>query len=521
MLEKIALITPPTKSHRTAEETLALGYLSTVLRKARYEVSIVDGWLEQLTAQEIVEKLSIGRHPAIVGISCYRSNLEQAVEVLGVIRNHFGNIPIICGGYGPTFHDEDFLKQGFSVVVTGEAEHTIVPLVESLLNDRVKLKDVPGIVFWKNDSIVRTSRVESIVDLDQIAFPARDTVQEAIKRNDFVHMCTSRGCGASCIFCSIFAFALGGSRKLRWRFRTVANIVDEIEYLYQQYSVRHFKFVDDSFIEAPRDERWAYAFRDELLKRRLSIRFRTQVRADRLTPELVLALKGAGWFSTSIGIENASASALKRMLKSASQAHNIVALKMLEQNGIYVQMGMILFDPYTTVSELWENFVFLKTHTWPVNKGIFTEMYAAEGTLFTKKLKQRSLISDVAEAQNYNYLVQDLQARRVHAMLKQWHLSHSPIYDWVIDSITAPKILPDEGYKNVHALCQELQSLDLWFFESALRHISSIKDMRTDTVHTAEAIHNLSNRYSLIRDQIGHLYVQYGLHYNGVPNPFL
>lgn len=352
-------------------------------------------------------------------------------------------------------------------------------------------------------------------------FPVRDTVQEAIDRNDFVHMCTSRGCEAFCTFCSVFAFALGGSKKLRWRFRSIANIVDEIEYLYQQYGVEHFKFVDDSFIEEPRDEQWACAFRDELLKRRLSIKFRTQVRADKLTPKLVLALKSAGWFSTSVGIENASASALKRMLKIASQAHNIAALKMLEQNGIYVQMGMILFDPYTTINELWENLVFLKTHTWPVNKGVFTEMYAAEGTLFTKRLKQKGLVTADAEAQNYNYIVQDPQARRVYAMLKRWHLSHSYIYDWVIDPITAPKVLSDEGYKNVHALCQELQSLDLWFFESSLLHIQRIKDVRIDITHTARAIRDSSQQYSLIKDKIERLYARHNLHYNGIPNPFL
>ncbi len=517
---KIALLTPPTRSHRTAEETLALGYLGTTLRRSGYEVCIVDGWLEHLSAEEMVGRIGVGGAPAIIGFSCYRSNLEQAQEVLGIVRERYGPLPSICGGYGPTFHDELFLDAGFTVVVRGEAENSIVDLVTALLEGG-DLALIPGLTFRNKGRIVRTERVEPVTDLDLVELPARDTVRLAVEQRNFVHMSTSRGCNANCIFCSIVAFDRGGPRKVRWRQRSIRNIVGEIQTLNATYGVEHFKFVDDSFIEPPRDERWAEELRDELLSRNLRIKFRTQVRADRLTPELTRILREAGWFSTSVGVENASRSALKRMGKSANQAQNLAALDMLERNEIYVQMGMILFDPYTTMNELWDNFVFLKAHPWPVNKGVFTEMFAAEGTPFTRLGKKRGFLSDDTDTQNYAYRVQDEQSRRVYAMLKTWHRSHSTIYDWVIDPLTAPKVLPESGYHEAHALCQALQALDLEFFERALRHVSEIRDASNDLDFVREAIDTSVTSYLAIEGQIGTLYTRNDLRYEAIPNPFL
>ncbi len=471
MSAKISLITPSTKSHRTAEETLALGYLGAILRHDGFEVSIIDGWLEHLTTDEIIKKISSDKLPSLIGVSCYRSNLDQATEVLSALRSCCGSIPAICGGYGPTFHDELFLKSGFTVSVLGEAEQIISLLAHVLINGG-DINAIPNIAYCNAGKIIRTPRTEPIANLDSIFFPDRDTVQKTMEQKNFVHVCTSRGCMAHCSFCSISSFALSGSKKLLWRHRSVINIVDELKYLCDRYGVRHFKFVDDSFIEPPRDERWLQNFGNELEKHNLSIKFRTQVRADKLSPEIVKAMKSCGWFSTSVGVENFSTTALKRMLKTASQTDNIAALEMLEQNKIYVQMGMILFDPYTTVAELKENLIYLKKYTWPINKGIFTEMYAAEGTMFTKKLGQRGMLSFGTKTQNYSYLVQDLQARRVYKMLKVWHLSHSKIYDWAIDALSAPKVLPDIGYIEIHKLCQKLQVLDLCFFEMTLCRIS-------------------------------------------------
>ena len=520
MKQKIGLVTPSPQSHRTAEETLGLGYLSATLRAKNYEVVIVDGWLESLSSNEIIEKLSIGGAPSIVGISCYRSNIEQAIKILTAIRNTFGFIPVICGGYGPTFHEDLFLKSGFTAVIRGEAEHIIVPLIENLTSGN-NLKSIPGIAFLDSGHITVTKRSEPVTDLNKIPFPRRDTIYSTIAQKNNVHMCTSRGCEGHCSFCSIFSFTAGAPGQSRWRQRSIINIVDEISYLYEYFGVTNLKFVDDSFLETSRNIHWVERFQKEISRRHLSIKFRTQVRADRLNVPIIKTLKEAGWFSTSIGVENFSTTALKRMMKSALNTDNIAAIEALSEEKIYTQMGMIMFDPNTTITELFENLKYLKIYRWPITKGIFTEMYAARGTMLEKRLTQEGLLKNDPIMQNHVYLVQDPNANRVYKMLKKWHQSYSTIYDWTIDSLTAPKVLSREDYENVYNLYRRLQTLDLELFERVILRVINYNDDDEDMYFVDEFIKSSLREYTFVNQEIKKIYDRNYLCYQAVPNPFI
>lgn len=257
--KEVALVTPYAISHRTAEETLALGYLAAVLREEGYGVIIVDGWLRGIGPEEIVEYVASISSPDVVCMSCYRSNLEQARHLLRCFEEKFGKIPSICGGYGPTFHDIDFLGAGFLVAVRGEAEHLITRLVKSLVN-KEDPGGIKGITYKKEGLIVRTETEGPITNLDLISFPERDEVAYLSRRKNPAHVSTSRGCRAHCSFCSVAVFAAIGPKKGKWRSRSIKNIVDELRFLYEQFGITHVKFVDDSFIEPPRNECWADQF---------------------------------------------------------------------------------------------------------------------------------------------------------------------------------------------------------------------------------------------------------------------
>ena len=43
-----------------------------------------------------------------------------------------------------------------------------------------------------------------------------------------------------------------------------------------------------------------------------------------------------------------------------------------------------------TFEELKENYEFLREYDWIITKGIFSEMFAADGTLYTEKLKKKT-----------------------------------------------------------------------------------------------------------------------------------
>ena len=110
---------------------------------------------------------------------------------------------MVLGGAQATVCTEQSLRAGFDCAVLGEAERTIVELVENL--DRDRMLETRGIAFL-NDAgeVVKTPDQPLIEDLDSLPFPARDLYDYDAFRAaggwEF-GMMSSRGCPFRCTFC--------------------------------------------------------------------------------------------------------------------------------------------------------------------------------------------------------------------------------------------------------------------------------------------------------------------------------
>jgi anaerobic magnesium-protoporphyrin IX monomethyl ester cyclase len=326
----------------------------------------------------------------MIGFACYRSNMEQALQTARLLREHLST-PIVAGGFGPTFHTEEFLRSGFDIVVRGEGEATVRELVRHFTTGEPLVRAILGISFVQHQKVVHNPSRPPIEDLDSLPFPAHDTLALTLDRKSLVHIQSSRGCQANCTFCSIVAFERLASTTT-WRQRSLHSFVDELQAL-SHSGARYLKVIDDSLVEPPRDEEWCAALADEIQRRGLTLELRGSIRADRVSPAIVAHLKRAGFFSFSCGIENFAPTALKRMAKRASLQQNLAALDTFRQHDIYVQAGHILFDHHTTVDELEENWRRMTEYVWTISKGVFTEMYAAAGTNFTRSMERRGLLA--------------------------------------------------------------------------------------------------------------------------------
>ncbi len=130
----VVLVTPPSHTHRTAEENLGIGYLASSLRTKGFPVVIIDAWLYNYPINILVEKILIIRNILFIGVSCYRSSLDDVGNVIKQLRASGYNGVVTAGGFGPTFHDSDFLSGGVDIVLKGEAEDSIVELANLLNN---------------------------------------------------------------------------------------------------------------------------------------------------------------------------------------------------------------------------------------------------------------------------------------------------------------------------------------------------------------------------------------------------
>lgn len=514
----IALITPPAMSHRSSEECLALGYLKSGIDSVsedKFEVVCIDAWLEGLSLDELIRRLLKIENLFCLGISAYMTSLDQVEEIISAVKASNRKTKIVAGGYGPTFNQESFLSIGVEYIVVGEGESLMPVMLDRFLLGK-PIDDLKGIVCLEGGKIVNTGKMIPNTNLDSISFPDRRYLSSSIILKNPPHISTSRGCMASCSFCSIASFAkqMGNYPSTKWRQRSIVNIVDEIESVVSLTGINTFKIVDDSFIEPPRDVKWVRSFARELRQRGLDIRFRTQVRADRLNESIVEALAEAGWFATSVGIENGSESALRRMGKTAGVLDNLNCIGLLKKYGVHAVLNMILFDPHTNLVELKENYHFLRGIDWGVTKGIFSEMFAAQGTSFTKQLAQ-SGVSTGQDHMNSGYKLQNEEVRSVYDSLKIWTSTYQAVHGRAINPISAPKILPISGYVDYYEISRILYVGDLDLLKLLL------ENPKDAVAITNQVIRDQKSFYDDVTTKIKLLDRKYGLDYKLETNQFL
>ena len=514
----IILATPSPVSHRTAEENLGLGYLAAILRKNGYNVKIIDGWLQGLNPKQLANTILSENRPLFIGFSTYQSNIDQAIKTIEIIKRT-ADIPCIAGGFGPTFSPDLFLDNGFQVAVRGEAEESIVDLAQ-YFQGKKSLDEINGVSYKKSRHTVHTPIKPLKIDVNDIPSPVRDTIQYALDRRTPVHLLTARGCTGHCSFCSIASF-FKLSNTCKWRGCEIPKIIGELKTL-QNLGVQHIKVIDDSFVDGTRDENWCKEFSQQIKDNGIKINLRGSIRADKVSDKTIGYLKDAGFFSFSCGVENFSEAALKRMGKVASAKQNIYALDVFKSHGIYVQAGQILFDPYTTMSELWENYYHMRHYDWIISKGVFTEMFAATGTSFQNKISKKNLVvSENPKLGNHVYQIQEEKVRAVYDALKLWHMTNMKLYDKAIDPLTSPKALDTDEMKLFYDEYLKIHRKDLEVMRTILdiTEYGDINARLQDTVK--DMIENSKMLFSRVEQNIDAAYKQCRIVYDAQLNPFI
>ena len=285
--KSICLISPPKRSN-VQIIPIALIYLSAWLEKSGINADIIDiknnpnGVFdrneEDRITRKIIERLCIEK-PYFVGITCFTSEYNSVMRLARSIRDNV-DTKIIVGGVHPTLRPADFIYKDSPVdfAVIGEGEETITELVNRAENADT-MKDVKGIAFLEGDNIYLTPPRELIDDLGKLPMPAYDKLDMAyyLKMTKYVirymytsgvHILASRGCPFLCTFCAAKNLWKTPDAKPRVRYKSINQIVDEIQYLSDKYGIDSFYLADDTF--AMNKEK-TVRFCDELLDRKINI----------------------------------------------------------------------------------------------------------------------------------------------------------------------------------------------------------------------------------------------------------
>ena len=312
------------------------------------------------------------------------TNMRKAAFKMIQLAKGCGCIVIISSS-DATDRFEMYLNEGADFVLLGEAEITLLKLINSIQRNETDFLNIEGLAFIKNDSAIKTAKRNVIKELDEFPFPAWDIIDMKPYRRAWLkhagyfsmNMSTTRGCPFKCNWC---AKPIYGNR---YNTRSPKNVIEELKMLKDKYNFDHIWFCDDIFGLKPG---WIKEFADLIEKEKIVFIFKMQGRVDLLLKEdNIKDLARAGCDNIWMGAESGSNKILNAMDKGTTVSQISEATRLLKKNGIkpsfFIQFGY----PDETLEDI-EKTITMINQLLPYEIGISVS-YPLPGTVFYERVK--------------------------------------------------------------------------------------------------------------------------------------
>lgn len=370
------LITPP----------LGLGYLSAYLKQGGYEVKVVDGLNNSLTADEIIEQC---RGYDIVGISCMSDYFSEVVDLAKKLKRR--GFPVVIGGAHASALPKFTLEQtGADFVVVGEGEISLFELLQRIEN-KEDLNGLPGVFTRETDQCIERPFIEQ---LDSLPFPDWKQIDPRrykkaphgglIKNFPVAPIISTRGCTFSCSFCA--------SPKLwgkRIRFSSPERVVEEIVYLKEYFGVKEIHFEDDNLTFSRSHIEGICRL---ILKNNIKISWAAPngIRVDTVDYAFLKMMKESGCYFLAFGVESANPDILRRIKKGIDLRDISAAVQAAHKAGILTQAFFILGLPGETKETINNTIRFAKSI--PLDRAQFLLLDVLPGSEFWDQFKYENNI---------------------------------------------------------------------------------------------------------------------------------
>ncbi len=374
---------------------LGLLYISAYLEQNGFPNDVFDSTfssIEKLKAKIMLQK------PAVIGIYTNLMTKLNVLRIIQFIRSEpsLDHVKIILGGPEVRNHKQKFLEYGADVIVFGEGEDTMLDLVKAFAATSMPdLNDMQGVAFKNGDEIIVMPDRVLIRDVNQLPFPNRKKIDLQLyfdtwkNKHGFsmVNVSTMRGCPYSCKWCSRAVYGTS------YRRRSPKLVVDEIEWLQQNYDFDMIWFVDDVFTI---NHKWLNEFVQEVISRKVKVSYEIISRSDRVTEEVLQLLKQSGCFRVWIGAESGSQKIIDAMDRRVKVEQVREAIRSVKTHGMEAGTFIMLGYPGEDESDIKETLAHLKysnpdqytiTVAYPI-KG--TPLYNEVENIFTEQLPWES-----------------------------------------------------------------------------------------------------------------------------------
>ena len=318
-----------------------LGCIAAVLEKEGYDVKLYDCLPLNYSVSEVVDNI-LGENPDIIGISILSTSYDGARQIAKLIKKRKKDVPIIFGGPHCTNFPRQIMEecQDVDFLMYGESEVAFPMLIKAILG-KLPYCDVPQLCFRDSNGHLILNRQQMLIqDLDMIPFPAWHLFDRTLYSNKCLFL-TSRGCSyGKCMFC-----AKTGPLCVKYRRRSVKNVIRELEFLYKELSYKRIAFFDVDF---PHNEEWIIEFCDTILQKELFFEWGCNARVDTVTEKIIKRMSEAGCRMIRYGIESGNQSSLNYIKKGIVIEQVKDAIKLTKKFGIKTLGYFILALPKET-----------------------------------------------------------------------------------------------------------------------------------------------------------------------------
>ena len=337
----ILVVNPPNKpftNDTILAEPLDVLQIATIVKAKYPNVKVIDMDVNRMN-NDINAFLSDKN--IVIFVYDYQLPLHTSdtVDNMFEIIKNSKNTKFIIIGKTSSYYYEKFLNKGFDVVIDGIADETIIKVLDNINRD---LSIVPNIMYKKNKEIIVTEKKKIINRYDKLDYPLREFL-DIDKYMDTRTIITSRGCIGRCSFCTTPTF-FGN-----WSGKSANKVVDEIEYLINNYHTKKIIFLDDNMTV---NKTRVINICKEIEKRHLKCLFGCLSSINCYDKELFELMYKVGFRWIHFGIETGSERILKLMNKEMDFNYIKQVIIEVKEIGFRVRNSFILDYPGTTKEDV-------------------------------------------------------------------------------------------------------------------------------------------------------------------------
>ncbi len=303
--------------------------------------------------------------PEIIGLQCnFTTERFRMLRLVRRVRKEFPGALVVVGGHDASRDPQWFLRPGIDVVVVGDGEEVMPPLVEAWATKK-NLRSVAGLLVNAKSGPFETGPAPARRDLDDLPFPARHLIRDYAGeyyinfRRPLALLETARGCPFKCNFCSVWKF-----HESTFREKSPRRVVEELA----QIEAPNVFITDDIFwMNAKRGRELAKALVESGIRKHYTIQTRSDIICK--FPDLIEMWKACGRMTVFLGLEKVDDEGLKSVNKKNTADNNNQAIRILQELGVG-------YTPSFIVDPMWDRYDFDKLKRWIDETGAYNSGFS-------------------------------------------------------------------------------------------------------------------------------------------------